>query len=435
MTSLDNIQGDVAVLSQDPLADPSIRFRSHFERLLETALSVTIIGTGVTVIRNSDLWKRLLDRASKQMVELRVCLGNVFAPAVTHRLAEERAAGDRHNFDRAAIESNIRQAVKDFHRHNLPQDNLRLFGNYPAWATILIDGETFIFLYPFGELGNTSPVFYFRDPNSEAVAFVRENARRVLEGSVRAIDVLNQPTTDTIRRDWAGCAVFLVPKSGHRLDELGVSLFGRSLRRPEGDPLELSGLFPQFVGNARSFGMHCTLAPAVYFPNPRLLAQAIAEVKMIADEFHQITLIPSQLSFRLAPDGTRSLALECQDFDGTAIAMHCEILSKVWRYAVSLFSLDYENLSSRTGTGRLSAFVDRYKTDAVLSKYVPRFTLLGAVPSNMADAGREKILQGLRERCQAVKQIVFDSICFVTYSHGERHWNIAAEYPLGRGSQ
>ena len=86
-------------------------------------------------------------------------------------------------------------------------------------------------------------------------------------------------------------------------------------------------------GEAEIYGFHSTLADALYFATEAELERVMAEVRMLSESFPSFTL----KNFRI-PDLFKSnneIVLQCDDDYGITESLHHELVSRVYRTAIS----------------------------------------------------------------------------------------------------
>jgi hypothetical protein len=401
---------------------------------MPTARKITLIATGLNLIWDKHVVDILLARARSGEAEITICMGNPYSPHVEDRLIEEDMEDRPAPVGREGIFLNIKSLLRHARAAGNPmQLKIRLFENYPTFAILIFDDQIFFYPYAYEELGNVSPIFHLQDDGSDEARFFLASAARIVRDSVPAEDIVAvREDTRYFSPEWLAVAVFLIPDADDPFYQLGSSILGYDIRgcaaiaHSRSDaPLNLSS----FVGEAREYGLHVTLADALYFSTPAQLHRLKAELQMLARDFPPFTFTNPVLrsDFRDMPE----IVLAVSDMTGVVEALHHECVSRIYRAAVSSrYRAGKTQKRARMEDERSRLMMVRYGSPYILNRFTPHFTLSSASPQD--EETRLALMNYLETHLgRSVRHgIDINELCLVALRAGGNEWEIVERIPL-----
>jgi hypothetical protein len=407
-------------------------FFAEVEKILATSSKITLIAVGLNLLWEKHIVDLLVRRAAVGDAEIAICVGNTNSPHVEDRLIEEEMDSNRPAVGRAGIDRNVKAWVERLELAGRPKNlQIRLFNNYLTFATLIFDDDIFVYPYGYQVLGNTSPIFHFKNDRGDEVRFLIENADRILRDSVPAADIVSTRLNRRHRSDeWIAAAVYVVPASDSKLYRTGTHVLGYDIR--EGRVLratpEISEVRP-YVGEAAAYGFHATLADALLFSNEAQIDRVRAELKFLSEEFRPFRL--SDLSVSESSQDRRAIIIEATDRTGTAEALHHELVSRVYRLATSSTYLAGQTTKRMPlGDSRAQLMLERYGSQYILNALTLHLTLLAACP--IAGDARKNVIDTVTKLLDPMISDGLDveELALVTRRHGENRWVIDSTFSL-----
>ncbi len=407
------------------------QFFAEVERLVPTARDICLIATGLNLIWEKHILDLLLQRAQSGRATVVICLGNPYSPQIENRLIEEEMGDNRPPVGKEGIRKNIEALVDRLDRAgNPPNFSVLLFEHYPTFATLIFDKEVFIYPYAYQIVGNTSPIFHMRDDGNEEVGFFRTNARRIVHDAIPARQVVarrrNQAHHET---DWIGAAVYLIPRASDPFYRFGSDVLGYDIR--SGALIKESSFsdLAECIGQAQAFGFHATLADALYFASEAELERVEAELRLLTLDFHSFTLSNLQVVDRADAGG--DIVVAAEDDSGTTEALHHELVSRVYRMAISSNYLTGQtNRPVPWKNKRDTLMTKRYGAPFILSKFQLHFTLCSRVPGDpeIRRSVVERLKAGLAKTDQ--DEVEIGELVLVGRNQGQDRWTIRDTFIL-----
>lgn len=409
-------------------------FFAEVERLVPKANEITLIATGLNLIWEKRILDILLERAKFDQAKITICMGNPFNPHVLDRLVEEEMSGQRAPVGKDGIAGNIKALITRLEAEGSPANfKVCLFEHYPTFATLIFDKEIFIYPYAYQQLGNLSPIIHLHDNESEEAKFFLSNANRIIQDASPAKDIVAvHNNRKYYSSEWIAVAVYLIPDSSESLYKYGSKILGFDVRRQtevDDESLNIQEI-RKYVGEAAQYGMHVTIADALYFANEAQIKRISSELQTLVEEFHPFTLSNFRIVDRFADVG--DIVMLCEDTSGVTEAIHGELLSKIYKSALSSNYLTARTRKRNPSPlERSTLLLQRFGSPYILKKFDPHFTLCAAPPTD--EQVREQLVAKLNaefEKSVKDMEIEFDKVCLLTKRHNDKYWKIVAEYEL-----
>ena len=406
-------------------------FFAQVEKLVLKAKKITLIATGLNLIWEKHILDLLLERAQAGEAEVIICLGNPYSPHVENRLTEEEMCDNRPPVGREGIIKNISALVDRLDRAGNPTDfSLLVFEHYPTFATLIFDKEIFIYPYAYQVLGNLSPIFHLYDDGGEEVRFFRANVDRIIHDATPAMDiVMRKRREDYVSDSWIGAAVYIIPRQNEALYNFGAAILGYDIWNNRFvDAGKLSG-FRQYVGAAEQYGFHATLADALLFSTEAQIERIEAELRILASDFKPFTL--SGFNIKDGIDERGDIVLLCEDKSGVTEAIHHELVTRVYRLAISSNYLSgYGRTKLYSESQRDALILRRYGAPFILSRFQIHFTLLSNSPKDYSV--KSKMIEDLHKVVEDYEfdPTVIDEIVLVFKTKDSKNWSIRERFSL-----
>lgn len=411
------------------------KFLAEVERLVPTATEITLIATGLNLIWQKRILDMLIERAQSGDAKVTICLGNPYSPHVEDRLIEEEMQGRRPPVGRVGIELNARALVERLEKAgNPPNISILLFEHYPTFATLLFDQEIYIYPYGYQILGNASPIFHFQNDDSEEARFFVANAEAIVRDAVPARDVVYRSVDPKYYSDkWVAAAVYLIPDENEPFYQFGSSILGYDVRGKRtidiGGNDIIKSVRPH-IGDAAQYGFHATIADALFYVNQAEIDRIEAEVRMLSKEFPPFDLT----NFRIVERANEGdIVVLCEDETGITEALHCELISRVYRTAISspyLTGRTKRKVGSKYPL-RSNLFVGRYGVPYILKEFNLHFSLCSPAPDNPRLRGEiVEILQKFFINEVNADRIHFNKLYLLIKRHGDEVWTISSDHTL-----
>lgn len=412
--------------SQDP------RFFLEVERLIPLTKKITLISSGLNLIWNKHILDALIERARSGAAEVIICVGNPYSPHIQSRWIEEMQY-IRPQFGREAMAENLEMLLQQISEAGAPISVL-LFEHYLTFATLIFDDNIFVYPYAYELLGNFSPIFHLRNNGSPEAKFFLDNARRILSKSVPARDVINAHLNRRYwSNKWISLAVFVIPDLNSTFYDFGCRILGYDVRGQKLIPpstQEIDSL-RKYVGEAQEFGFHATLADHLFFASEKSIDRIKAEIKALSEDFKPFTLS----DFRVAESFRErdTLVILCNDESGATEALHFELVSRMYRCAVSSIYLTgrAQNKLPAKHTARMELMIRRYGAPYILKEFDLYFTLCSRLPNEKR--ARSEAIQAANNLFKSMvkeSELQIADICLVVKRPEDSYWRILEVFPL-----
>jgi hypothetical protein len=310
---------------------------------------------------------------------------------------------------------------------------LRLFPFYPTYALFIFNGKDYFF-YPYGytKLGTLSPVLHFSKDNPAhqvMIRFLDAQAERVKERSAEADLIFNLHEDKKVEPSLlTAFAVYLIPPADSPLYQFGSEILEYDVREKR----EFQRTkWHNAIGAALDFGLHVTVADALYCAIKSDVNLICKEVEYLAGGFRPFTL---NLSIEKDFPNERGIALVCQDKTGSLEAIHHEMVARVYRFAAaSNYSLGLAQPDRDQDRERAKLMIKRYHAPYILQRFKPHFSLLSDVPSERKDQIYAEIKKLYEKRIEE-PFIEISHVAVMYRPDPKGHWQILKEYKLGGDS-
>ena len=411
-------------------------FFTKVEQLLPHSKEILLVGAGLNLIWEKNILDTILERVATKQAKVRICMANPFSPHMESRYIEEEMRNENPLVGREGMRKNVRALVHKIAEAGNPDGlSFLLFECYPTLATLIFDDNIFVYPYGYHQLGNVSPILHFLNDGSETAQFWIKNAERIFKYAVSAKDVVHsRERREYFSENWIAAAVYIVPRSETALYRFGSAVIGydiwneRPLTAPQG---ELANVRP-YVGEAEIYGFHATVADSLFFTAQSGVDRVEAELKFLCQDFMAFTLDELRLVENFRDSG--DVVLTCEDESGVLEALHCELVNRVYKLAISsnfLTQRTGKQLPSK-GATRARLMVEHYGSPYILNAYKPHFTLCSNSPRG--DLERQRVLALLKESAErngVLEPLEVSEICLVTKRNGEKRWKMAKRFSLG----
>lgn len=362
--------------TQDP------KFQERFMSLASEASEVILIGTGLAILEQNVITNLINLTNSGKLKKLELYLGNPYSHQVELRLWEEECGNHTPLIPKDVLKQKIESILLEIDKNAQHKEciSLRLFSNYPTFALFKIDEKYFIYNYSYAELGTYSPVLEFNNSNQTLAKFFNDHYIRLKESSVNAqavFRIASNAFTNRDLNDLAAFAVYFIPEAQCAEYQLGSKILGYDVR--EKSPL--TSPWQEWVGSAAEFGLHLTIADALYFFSKQ-------DVNFLETQIRDFCarLKPFSLRYEVVagfPDAT-TISLVCTDSSGSLHAIHSDMVARCYSQAAgSNYTLHAvpTNRNYCMQTERTAMMKKLYKAPYVLECFKPHITLLTKVPA------------------------------------------------------
>ena len=381
--------------TQDP------KLIGHFNALTSGASEVILIGTGLAILEQNVITD-LINRVNNgSLGKLELYLGNPYSRQVELRLWEEECGNHAPLIPKEVLKKKIRSILNEIDRNAQYKEKIsfRLFSNYPTFAMFKIDSKYLIYNYSYAELGTYSPVLEFDGKSQALVKFFNDHYTRLKESSVNAdvVDrIINNNFTKRDLDNLAAFAVYFVPDANCSEYMLGSEMLGYDVRTKS--KLNLNNRWEAWIGAASEFGLHLTIADALYFFSQSDVNFLETRIKDFCSR-----LEPIWLDYEVVagfPDAT-TISLVCTDPTGTLQALHSEMVTNCYTQAAGSNYTLRSAQANRNYCGqldRIELMNNLYKAPYILDCFKPHITLLTKVPIEKIDEVASEIDALLRSK-------------------------------------
>jgi hypothetical protein len=252
-----------------------------------------------------------------------------------------------------------------------------------------IDDSYFLYNYSYAELGTFSPVLEFDNRCRTLTNFFTEHYHRLKQATVKAETVIrineNQPIPGDLQ-DLAAFAVYFIPPPESPEYGLGSEILGYDVRNKD----TVSSPWENYVGGAGEFGLHLTIADALYFYSKSDVRLLEVQIRDVCADLHPFSL---KYEVKAGFPDEHSISLVCSDTSGTLHALHSELVFRCYTQAAgSNYTLN--NAPAKRNycdqPDRVQLMNKLYKAPYILECFKPHITLLTEVPTDqMQDIATE----------------------------------------------
>jgi hypothetical protein len=415
----------------------SAPFFAEIETLIPAAKNILLVGAGINLIWEKHIIDIIIQRVKAKEAKVTICMANPYSPHMESRYIEEEMRNENPSVGRDGMRKNVRALVHKIVEAGNPDGlSYSLFENYPTLATLIIDNNIFVYPYAYHVLGNVSPILHFVNDGSETAQFFIDNAKRIVEYSVPAKDVVYaRENREYYSEGWIAAAVYIIPKSDTPLFKLGSEFLGYDIRQARLISVGETGVpdIRQYIGEAEIYGFHVTVADALFFAAQSGVDRVEAELKFLAEEFAPFRLEKMRVieTFRDSGD----IVLACEDESGTLEALHHELVMRMYRTSISSTYLARRTKKQvpPTKQRRSRLMLERYGMPHVLNGYKPHFTVCSNAPADPKEKARIlSLIEDSAHKFRALDPIEISEICLVTKTSRDPRWKIAKVFSLAR---
>lgn len=407
-------------------------FRGFAKELLLQSRTATLIGVGLNLIQDDTLLKKLESRVKNGETKVEIYLGNPFSSSVRTRLVEEELGTMKPPVAKEGLIRRLQTLIRAENDWNSKNFSVNVFSHYPTFAILKFDARYFFYPYGLATLGNFSPVFECIDPN--VIEFFDAQIEIIKKYSVKASALpqfrINQTITiqELEENKYYGMAVFIVPDKGEPFYVWGSEVLGYDGREHKEIDSKQYDKWSKYRGQASNFGLHITIADALFTLAPYVLDWAEKEVEELVTN-----LTPFQLTnLRLSPDfpDPAACVVEFDDDSGQIEWFHNQLVHKFYSLAAySYYSLPAMPQTRGTVKTRDQFIQKHHLAPYILGKFRPHFTLLGDILSNRKKVIRE--VETIFKKCLGKKNdLKVGTICLMEKTPGDPHWKIRREFIL-----
>lgn len=405
-------------------------FSHHIEKQFESCKNVTLIGTGLNILSRDPVRSALMARAAAGECRLEILLANPFSPEVQTRLIEEELGTVRPQVAKPGLLKRLDTILDEWGKLGWAENiDVRLFGNYPTFALLIVDSDFYVYPYGYARLGNYSPVFHFSELDEvdrHAVDFFKAHHADIRRDSLSARQVMKL-RSDGIAdvTQMRSASVYLVPPEDSELHQFGSKVLGYDVRARKA----LKSRWARYVGSARDFGFHLTCADALFYFTEHELRVAEEELQFMAREFQPFELQDFEVVGGF-PDPS-SISLVPQDKSGTLEAIHFEMVHRLYRRAAaSNYSLGRTKPVRDKELQRARLMIAHYRAPYILQRFRPHFTLLTSVPPAEMERVEAELKSAFAKEVSEASLRV-EKLAFMGQSSNDAPWVIRREINLG----
>jgi len=426
-----NQQSGTFVNSYSRSQDPD--FFKEVDKIIPKSKKITLIAIGLNLLWEDQILETLL-KATKDGTEVTICIANPLSPHVSNRLVEEQM---RNNPLSNSLEQTIKNLLKKF--ANLgPRSNYKitLFNNYPTFATLIFDKDIYVYPYAYAISGNFSPIFHYKDDNSKIAEFFTSNAKKIIEDSIPATDIISfKQNKRYFSKDWISAAVYIVPNSKSTLYKFGSEVLGYDIRQNMLIERNIAGIknLKNYIGEAKNYGFHATLADALFFISESEIDRVKSELESITEFIEPFSLSNFSITNSFREEG--EIVITCIDNSGNTEILHHELIERF--YKMSLTSTYLAGLTNKTlasaNKERAKLMMKIYGAPYILKELNLHFTLCSNAPSPITSPERNKIFTKLEsEYMKKVKEtsLFVNEIYLLVKRKDDERWKIESIYPL-----
>jgi 3',5'-cyclic AMP phosphodiesterase CpdA len=406
-------------------------FAEHIQRLIAGAKSVVMIGTGLNILQKDPMAVDILNKAAAGKLTIEIFLADPYSPAIHTRLIEEELGEKPPPVGRSGLVNNLKSLLEVWRNHGSPQSiSINLFGNYPTFALIIVDGWYFLYPYGFARLGNFSPVLTYSKDNpadQDVVDFLDQQYQRIKAHSTNAEDAFISRTNRI--SDISGLhpfALYFIPPPNSPLYKFGSTVLGYDAYEEK----IMDSHWNDWAGLASCYGFHLTICDVLYFLTQAEIASIKAEVEFVLKYFFTPFKL-TNLRLRSGFPDEHSISLLVDDPTGSLESLHCEMVHRVYRRATSSnYHCGRDPLNRDDQCDRALFMIRNYHAPYILQKFTPHFTLL----SNVAKADLSKVENKLRKLFNhhaADLTVHVDRLSFMDFSKQSNRWNVGKEVAIG----
>ena len=408
-------------------------FFAEVERLIPKSNRITLVATGLNIIWIESIIESLINRANQHGAEITICMGNPFSAHVMDRLIEEEMKDSRPPVGARGILSNIEKLLERLEVSGNPSSfKVLLFEHYPTIATLVFDDDIFLYPYAYRMLGNKSPVFHLYNDGGEVAKFYMDNLHNVISDAVPASEVINnRHKMGYVSPKWIAAAVYAIPEKDDEFYKAGTDILGYDIRNKAFVTNSMANKsLNNYVGDARDFGFHVTIADALYFASESALDRIDAELRAIAKTFEPFTL--SHLKVGQNIDQRNDIVLVCEDLSGSAEALHHEMVSRIYPLAISSYYFsNKQGFDESLYSPRDALMINRYGAPYILSRFKPHYTLLADPPEDIEENNRVK-----KEIIRRTEKFINGTVAIrklaLVVKDNRNMWVIKTEISLGK---
>ncbi len=413
------------------------RFANKFKELFFKSRRIVLIGTGFYILQYNDMLRDELPLVSTDH-DVEIYAANPFSPNVETRLIEEETGSLDPNIGKSGLKRWLRSLLKKKALNPNAKFSLQLFPFYPTYAFFIFflsDDNRHYFSYPYGyaQLGTRSPVLHYwsQNPDHEPmVKFLDDQYKLIKERSVDGELVFNlYPfNKDKVNKDaLTAFAVYLIPAADSCLYKFGSEILEYDVRAGK-ELKENTELLHNAIGAAFDYGLHVTIADALYCATQSDINLVCKEVEFLANEFRPFSF---KVSLEKDFPNEQGIALVCHDKTGSLEALHHEMVARVYRKAsASNYNFDPALANRDKDEERAKLMIKYYHAPYILQRFKPHFSLL----SNVASEQKEQVFAEVRRRyVESIRDpsIEIGKIAIMHRPDPKGHWQILHEYPLG----
>lgn len=407
-------------------------FTDFFDPLAKNARHIVVAGTGLNILYRAGIIELLGPDANNQW---EIYVANPYSPEVESRLVEEEAGSPRPPVGKAGLVQRL-ETLLDFERRRADRSLVvKLFSRYPTISFFIIDGlHYFFYPYGFSTLGDFSPVLYCSadDPKDFAlVTFLKGQHEKTQECAVDAEFVYrlqpgrryDQDVRRAAKQKLVAFSVYIIPEEDTPLYDFGSACLGFDVRAQR--TVE-SRWAPKHIRQAAEFGLHVTVADALYVADEWSLKILESELRVLAKEFRPF---PLRVALEAGFPDPASISLLCHDETGSLEALHHEMVFRCYRQAIAsnysdLFGHDRARMNRTYGEGpqRAELMIERYHAPYIMNAYKPHLSLLSNVDEADMPGFKRELEQNLPKSSFTVR-----SICLMTKPKDSSQWRILDE--------
>ena len=226
-------------------------------------------------------------------------------------------------------------------------------------------------------------------------------------------------------------AIAIVPESGSALYDFGSRILGYDIRS---EKLIKSGTreietLRSCVGQAKEFGFQASLTDHLFFVSENAINHIEAEVQALSEDFGPFKLAGFGITDSFCEG--ESLVVLCKDESGITEALHCELVNRIYRCAISSDYLVRSKHNKSMETPRTRLMMSRYGAPNILKAFNLYFSLCSNMPEDVdAKSKARAIADDLFHSVMQEGDYEVREICLVIKRPGHPNWQILKTFPL-----
>ncbi len=164
---------------RNPLDNDFVNDLVHY---LKTAKEIKLVGICLIIFKTKKYTDILIDRAKNNSIKVTLCLGDPASEPVISRINTEYS--DTTHGDGISTSDKYIKSIWNDIKNKESNIDLKIFDYYLEFATMIFDDDIFVYPYGYEMPGTESPVFHFRNNQSDEAKFFITSTERAIKKSL-----------------------------------------------------------------------------------------------------------------------------------------------------------------------------------------------------------------------------------------------------------